>query len=191
MRQLRFSHSGSGVFVGNRYQKGNGFFGRVIKNAILPFLKYIGKKGIKTAVAIGGEAVKDPSNFKEIAKSKLKEIGMEAIDDGAERIKKYVQTGQGIKRKEKLIKGTVEKRLKTDMKVIKTRGLQLTEAKQLAQPRIIKKGVNRKKTLKGNTVKGNTLKRKTLKTKSAKEKIIKGKTQSRFPFLKKNGASSH
>jgi len=142
MRQIRVPHSGGGVFVGHRYQKGNGFFGRVIKNAILPFLKYIGKKGIKTAVAIGSEAVKDPSNFKQIAKSKLKEIGMEAIDDGAERIKKYVQTGKGIKRKQELIKGPDAKKSKLTMKVIKPRSRRFTKAK----PKI---PVKKRKAIKG------------------------------------------
>lgn len=147
MRQLRYSHTGSGVFVGNRYQKGNGFFGRVIKNAIFPLLKYIGKQGIKTAVAIGGEAVKDPNNFKEIARKKLKEVGMEAIDDSADRIKKFVQTGKGIKRKCETIKGAKTKKTKPNtMRVIKPRSRKVTKVKpkRLVKKKAIKGSRKRK-----------------------------------------------
>ena len=95
---------GNGLFYsGARYQKGNGFFGRILKSAVWPLLKYIGKQGLKTAIAIGGEAARNPNNFKEIAKQKLREVGLEAIDHGAERVKQFVQTGNGVS--EKSLKG--------------------------------------------------------------------------------------
>ena len=92
-----YNQRGRGTFfAGARYQKGNGFFGRMVKSAVLPFLKYLGTQGIKTAVAIGEEAVANPSEFKNIAKRKLQEAGLQAVDDGAKRFKKFVQTGEGV-----------------------------------------------------------------------------------------------
>lgn len=97
----RFQYGNGLFYKGVRYQKGNGFFGRVLKNAVWPLLKYLGKQGLKTAIAIGGEAAKNPSSsFKEIAKEKLKEVGIQALDDGTERVKKYIQTGSGLQNSE-------------------------------------------------------------------------------------------
>lgn len=98
-RQL--NHVGRGTyFVGRRYQRGNGFFGSMLKNAIFPLLKYLGAKGIKTAVAIGKEAAENPSaSLKAIAKQKFQEAGVEAMEDGLGRVKRLVQGGSGLKRK--------------------------------------------------------------------------------------------
>ena len=92
-----YKHKGRGTFfAGTRYQKGNGFFGRLVRSAVLPFLKYLGTQGIKTAVAIGEEAVSNPSEFRNIAKRKLQEAGIQVVEDGAKRFKKFVQTGEGV-----------------------------------------------------------------------------------------------
>lgn len=177
MRQLRYNNQyGNGFFIGNRYQKGNGFFGRLIKNALFPLLKYIGKQGIKTAVAIGEEAVRNPNeDFKTIVKSKLKDVGMTAIDDGVERVKKYVQTGKGIKRKGikrkgEIIKGVNAKKSKRDMKVLKSRSRKVLKSKSVAKPKRLKpKSFKRKKAIKGG--------------KKSKKQV--------FSFLKKDGTSTH
>lgn len=94
-------HIGRGTyFVGRRYQHGNGFFGNMLRNAILPLLKYLGAKGVKTAMAIGREAVEKPvKSLREIAKRKLKESGLEVMDEGVSRYRKYVQGGAGVKRR--------------------------------------------------------------------------------------------
>ena len=179
MRQLNFSKQyGNGVFIGNRYQKGNGFFGKLIKNALFPLLKYIGKQGIKTAVAIGEEAVKNPNQkFKTIVKSKLKDAGMTAIDDSIERVKKYVQTGKGIKRKGENIKGIDAKKSNEDMKIIKSRRSKVSKPKT----------VSKRKPKRNNS--------KRTKAKSFKKgKAIKGRKKSKkqaFPFLKKDGSPTH
>ena len=159
---MRQYQSGQGFFVGHRYQKGNGFFGKVIKNAIFPFLKYLGKQGVKTAVAIGEDAFRNPSDIKSIAKTRLKEAGMQAIDDGANRIKEFVQTGKGIKRKSENIKGTAAKKRKTsEMKVIASRKRKPTKPKKLA------------------------------KRLSKPKKAIKGRRKPKsYKFLKRNGTSS-
>lgn len=98
---MRFkNHSGRGTyFVGRRYQHGNGFFGNMLRNAIFPLLKYLGAKGVKAAVAIGREAVENPvKSLKEIAKRKLKESGIEVMDEGMGRLRKCFQAGGGVKR---------------------------------------------------------------------------------------------
>ena len=101
------NHIGRGTyFVGRRYQRGNGFFGSMLKNAIYPLLKYLGAKGIKTAVAIGKEAVENPhASLKTIAKQKFTEAGVEAMEDGLGRVKRLVQGGGGLKRKRRSSEG--------------------------------------------------------------------------------------
>jgi len=173
MRQLKhYNQFGRGVFIGTRYQNGNGFFSRVIKNSIFPLLKYIGKQGIKTAVAIGEEAVKNPnSDLKTIVKSKLKDVGMEAIDDGAKRVKKFVQTGKGIKRKCEDIKGTKAKKPKVIMKVLASRTRKIVKPNRVPKVKRVKKSVKRLKS----------------------KKAIKGRKKKKqgYSFLKKNGSSTH
>ena len=93
-------HIGRGTyFVGRRYQHGNGFFGNMLRNTLLPLLKYLGTKGVKTAIAIGREAAEKPvQSLRELAKRKLKESGLEVMDEGVSRYRKYVQGGSGVKR---------------------------------------------------------------------------------------------
>lgn len=102
-------------FAGARYQRGHGFFSSMVHRAVLPFLKYLGTQGIKTAVAIGEEAISNPSEFKNIAKRKLQEVGIQAVDDGAKRIKKFVQTGEGVESQQrdklKILKPTKNRKL--------------------------------------------------------------------------------
>jgi hypothetical protein len=109
------SHIGRGTyFVGRRYQRGNGFFGNMIKNAIFPLLKYLGAKGIKTAVAIGRAAVDRPNDsISLIARDKLQEAGIEAMEEGVGHVKRLVarsrkraQGGEGIRRRVKRRKQT-------------------------------------------------------------------------------------
>lgn len=104
------NHIGRGTyFVGRRYQRGNGFFGNMIKNAIFPLLKYLGAKGIKTAVAIGRAAVDRPNDsISLIARDKLQDAGIEAMEEGVGHVKRFVarsrkraQGGEGIRRRVK------------------------------------------------------------------------------------------
>lgn len=109
------SHIGRGTyFVGRRYQRGNGFFGNMIKNAIFPLLKYLGAKGIKTAVAIGRAAVDRPNDsISLIARDQLQDAGIEAMEEGVGHVKRLVsrsrkraQGGEGIRRRVKRSKLT-------------------------------------------------------------------------------------
>lgn len=97
-RGVRYQR-GNGIYRGVRYQHGNGFLNTILNKAVYPLLKYFGKQGVRTAMAIGKEAVHNPSaSFGDIAKRKLKEAGMQALDDGAKRVQRFAQTGEGIKR---------------------------------------------------------------------------------------------
>ena len=83
-------------YAGHRYQHGNGFFSGLMKRAIVPFLKYIGSKSLNTIGEFASEAVRDPDNFKAIAKRKALEMTGDVLEDAGKRAKKFVQTGQGV-----------------------------------------------------------------------------------------------
>ena len=172
MRQLSYNQTGGGFFVGHRYQKGNGFFGKIIKKAILPFLKYIGKQGVKTAVAIGEDAFRSTDDLKTIAKSRLKEAGLQAIDDGANRMKKFVQTGEGLKRKKAYPK-VQAKKLKTSVKQEKQKQKKSSKSE------------NNLKTSKSKRIV------EVSKTSSNPRKAIKGRSRRKpYDFLKQNGITT-
>jgi len=93
-------HVGHGVFVVRRYQQGHGFFGKIIKGAVFPLLKYLGKQGIKTAYAIGEDAARNPKRtLKDIAKRQLLKTAINSAEDGVALLKNQEQEGDGIKRK--------------------------------------------------------------------------------------------
>lgn len=50
--------AGTGVatYSGVRYQRGNGFFGRLMKGGILRLLRYLGERGLETAATVATEA---------------------------------------------------------------------------------------------------------------------------------------
>jgi hypothetical protein len=109
---------GSGLlpYAGVRYQKGNGFFGNLMKKAIFPFLRYAGMKGLGKFTEFAQEAVQNPDEIKAIAKRKLIEMAGDAIEDGGKRAKKFIQTGKGIPEP---IKATPLKPISTPKKVAK------------------------------------------------------------------------
>ena len=169
---MRFSRQvGRGTyFAGRRYQRGNGFFGRMIKNAIYPLLKYIGSKGIKTAMAIGKEAITDPStDLKTIAKRKLKETGLEVMEDSVKKVREYVQSGRGLKRKR--LGG-----IKRNTKRTKTSAKQSPSAK-ITKPKRTSKPKRRPKL-------------KPIKKKAAlRKRVTQVKKKLQHLFLKKNGSA--
>lgn len=72
----RQAGSGIGGFSGIRYQKGDGFFGRLVSGAILPILKkvlpFLGKTALKTGINIAGDLA-DGNDFKESFKRRFKD----------------------------------------------------------------------------------------------------------------------
>lgn len=92
-----FLQKGNGLvtYGGMRYQKGHGFFGRLV-SGLGPLLRYLGTKGLSTAASIASEVAENPKNFKQISKRKLAETGASMLEDGAKRTKRYLQDGSGV-----------------------------------------------------------------------------------------------
>jgi hypothetical protein len=94
------NQAGSGIssFQGTRFQRGRGFFSNIFKNAIVPLVKFLGPKVLKT----GFDIVNDVSRGEPIVsavKKRGKRVAQELADDAAERLHTFAQTGQGGKRR--------------------------------------------------------------------------------------------
>jgi hypothetical protein len=109
--------AGSGLpgFVGNRYQRGNGFFGRIFKSAILPLMKYLGKQAVATGADIAQDAL-DGQSIKESVKKRGREALTTIGTAGVKRAKHFVQTGKGRKRRKKSTKKVKSKRKSKKLK---------------------------------------------------------------------------
>lgn len=92
--------SGIGGFAGLRYQKGHGFFGRMISGTMLPILKkvlpYLGKTALATGTEILGDIEKG-ENFKSSAKRRLKETGQAIGQKAMSKVKQI--TGEGRRKR--------------------------------------------------------------------------------------------
>ena len=95
--------AGTGIagFRGVKFQKGHGFFGRVLSNAVFPLLKFLGKKAAGVGADIASDVIVNRKGFKDSIKERFKEGGSDIANAGIERARKYVQTGQGRRRKRK------------------------------------------------------------------------------------------
>ena len=94
------NQAGSGIssFQGTRFQRGRGFFSNIFKSAIVPLVKYLGPKVLKT----GFDIVSDVSRGEQIVsavKKRGKRAAQELAEDAAERLHTFAQTGQGGKRR--------------------------------------------------------------------------------------------
>lgn len=91
--------SGLGGFAGQRYQKGDGFFGRLISGTVLPIIKkvlpYLGKTAFNTGIDILGD-VSQGQKFKESAKRRLRETGDRVTEKAMSKVREI--TGSGRKR---------------------------------------------------------------------------------------------
>ncbi|XP_074596510.1 uncharacterized protein F54H12.2-like [Brevipalpus obovatus] len=58
---LNQAGSGLSAFEGVRYQRGNGFFGRLLSGAILPALRFLGRKALSTGVDVEFDLFSVPS----------------------------------------------------------------------------------------------------------------------------------
>lgn len=107
---LNQAGSGIATYTGLRYQKGNGFFGRIMKGFALPLLKYFGKQGLSAAGNLVSEYRSNPNkSIKDLLKDQAKTSLSDITQDGAERVKKFIQTGKGVKRTNKRTKGSIIK----------------------------------------------------------------------------------
>lgn len=105
MDEYYVNQAGSGFtpYSGVRYQKGSGFFGRIISGGFFPLLKsvlpYLGKKALNAGANIAEDVI-DGKSFKESALKNLKEYGKTI---GRDAVVKIRQQGQGIRRRRKKI----------------------------------------------------------------------------------------
>jgi len=90
--------SGIGGFQGVRFQRGGGFFGNLFRSTIMPLLKYLGPKILKTGVSVASDAIAG-ENVLSSLKSHGKEAARDIASDVGDRVTRFAQTGTGRKRK--------------------------------------------------------------------------------------------
>lgn len=123
MESYYYNQAGSGIggFSGLRYQKGNGFFGRLISGTVLPLLKkvlpFLGKTAMETGVNIAKD-VSEGKRFKESFKERAKASGKK-ISDAALLKAEQMMSGSGIRKRKRLsssnpIKASSAKRRKPE-----------------------------------------------------------------------------
>ena len=91
------NQAGTGIsgFSGVKYQKGHGFFGRLLSSAVLPILKYLGRKALSTGLNIGTDYLSG-ENLKDSMKKRFKTTGYDIAEEALEKVKK--QRGSGRRR---------------------------------------------------------------------------------------------
>lgn len=96
------TQAGSGIagYSGIRYQKGNGFFGRLVSGGILPLLRYLGKKALHTGVNVADDVLQG-DDFKQSLKKQLQSTSRVVAKDAIEKVRGIAQEGSGMKRKKR------------------------------------------------------------------------------------------
>lgn len=88
MDEYYINQAGSGIggFSGTRYQKGDGFFGRLVSGTILPLVKkvlpYLGRTALNAGLDIASDVAdgeKFKSSFKKRMKSSAEKVGADAM----------------------------------------------------------------------------------------------------------------
>jgi hypothetical protein len=118
------NQAGTGIagYSGVRYQKGHGFFGRLLSGAVFPILKYLGKKALNTGINIGSDILQG-ENFKTSMKKRLKTTGFDIAEDALEKVKNYKQKGSGRRQKSSKKKSSKRKRPKRIPSILQLRAL--------------------------------------------------------------------
>jgi hypothetical protein len=124
------NQAGSGIvgYSGVRFQRGNGWFSRILSNTIIPMGKILGKKALKTGINIGSDLLKG-ENFKSSIKNQLKSTGMEVAEEALDKIRRYRQTGTGKNKRSR------KSRKKSYKKSLKKRKPSLAQLRALAKGR--------------------------------------------------------
>lgn len=113
------AQAGNGIagFNGVRYQKGKGFFGRILSGAVFPLLKFLGKNFLQTGVNVANDVLGSDDFSLENIKSKTKKnINTTASKYLGDDFKMF--KGEGKKRKY-IRKRKMKKRKKVKSKKIK------------------------------------------------------------------------
>ena len=103
MEEYYYNQAGSGIggFSGLRYQKGNGFFGRLISGTVLPLLKkvlpFLGRTAMETGIGIAKD-VSEGKKFKDSFKERAKESGKKISEAALAKAEKMM-SGSGIRKR--------------------------------------------------------------------------------------------
>jgi hypothetical protein len=105
--------AGSGLvgFHGVKYQRGHGFFGRILSKAVFPLLRFLGAKALSTGAQVANDVLTDDKDWKESMKTRFTAAGKDVAQAGIKKATEYLQKGSGRKRK-RLTKTKVIKRRK-------------------------------------------------------------------------------
>lgn len=112
-RDYYITQAGTGIsgFAGVRYQKGHGFFGRLLSKAVFPLMRFLGKKATSVGANIASDVLLNKKDWRESAKDRLVEGGKDIANAGLDRAKQFIVEGRGRKRPRKSIKRLKTKRL--------------------------------------------------------------------------------
>lgn len=92
--------SGLSVFHGSRTQRGSGIWGSIWKGAVLPSLKWLGKRTLTTASNVAKDVV-DGVNIKSSLQDHLQTQGQDMVKAATKRARKFVLKGEGAKRRKR------------------------------------------------------------------------------------------
>ena len=106
--------AGNGLvgFEGVRYQKGHGFFGRLISSFAKPLLGYLGKKALGVGKDLAGDILQG-KNIKESGKRRLKQglkaVGEDALSYGKRKLDQVGTGAKGKRQTKKIPKKTIKR----------------------------------------------------------------------------------
>ena len=94
--------AGTGIafHTGVRFQKGHGFFGRLLQKAIYPLMRILGNTALTTGADIAQDVL-DQKDFKESLKARASEAGRKLAKRGIDKVREYAQEGSGRKKYKK------------------------------------------------------------------------------------------
>lgn len=117
--------SGLGGFSGVRYQKGDGFFGRMMSGTILPIIKkvlpYLGKQALSTAQDIAGD-LSQGQKFKESVGKRFKSAAGRVGEDAMAKVRQLSGSGKRKRRRRTVCKVAVKKKRVTRKRRTKRKG---------------------------------------------------------------------
>jgi hypothetical protein len=121
--------SGLGGFSGVRYQKGDGFFGRMMSGSILPIIKkvlpYLGRQALATANDIAGD-LSQGEKLKESFNKRFKSAAGRVGQDAMAKVRQLSGSGRRKRKRrvavcKNVVKKRVTKRRRTKRKGTKRR----------------------------------------------------------------------
>lgn len=118
------AQAGSGLvgFQGVRYQRGHGFFGRLLTKAIYPLIKFFGKKAVGVGADLATDIIVDKKNWKTAARERLNEAAEDVVKTGAKKAKSFAGSGKRRRKKRSILgsgRKTIKRKTQRKLKNIK------------------------------------------------------------------------